>query len=137
MAVLDIPRGFGSMCWKCLVIGGVCVTVNLSSCRFKDAFGEKVHAAKPYSLNNEFCKELASAMVRSHNYFTPELIHNSIVLQQSHSESKLSHMSIGGHVQLDRIAIRDLGMYPCSSRSGQTGQRKPCKGKCCHSRVLH
>ena len=44
-------------------MGGVCVTVNLSLCRFKDTFGEKVHAAKPYSLNNEFCKELASAMV--------------------------------------------------------------------------
>lgn len=65
MAILNIPRGL--VLYMLEEPGGRwcmhnCVTVN-PPFRFKDTFGEKVHAAKPYSLNNEFCKELASEMV--------------------------------------------------------------------------
>ena len=51
-----------------VVIVDTCHLLNvppLPVCRFKRKFGERIHRAKPYALNSEFCKELATAMVSS------------------------------------------------------------------------
>ena len=63
-------------CFVCIHVCVICKATNLLYVnhhvhihvilfRFKRKFGETMHRAKPYSLNSEFCKDLAAEMVSS------------------------------------------------------------------------
>ena len=46
-------------------------------------FGEKMHRAKPYALNSEFCRELASEMVRKLLFFSSTTIYMNCLVFRS------------------------------------------------------